>query len=98
MKKIWKKILNWLNNKTEEDKPKLVVAEKGGVSSSLHRYHLRIVGVEGVKIGGLSEQFKALCGETLNWDTNVGLDVYGKKNVERTIWCEDCANQAKLLK
>lgn len=55
----------------------LVIAE---TATSTWHYHLRQIGDEGFKPGGLLPQYPALCGARLGWDTEIPLSTWGKRS------------------
>lgn len=74
--------------------PHFVIAE---TATSTYSYHLRRVGTEGVKLGGLAEQYRALCGARLGWDTRLPLTTWGQRSHLPEHYCVQCACEAKRL-
>lgn len=68
----------------------LVIAET--VTGNYH-YHLRLVGAEGVRLGG-GTNLLALCGAKLGWDTQVPLAAWGQQDHIPSHWCRQCEELA----
>jgi hypothetical protein len=69
----------------------LVIAEH---VSGVYSYHLRRVGDEGIKLGGLGDDYPALCGTKLGWDTRFPLTSWKTKDHIPSIWCAECEKLA----
>lgn len=65
----------------------IVIAE---TSTSTWHYHLRQVGDEGLKLGGLQMGSKALCGKDMGWDTQLSLEIWDKPWHIPAKWCAEC--------
>lgn len=61
----------------------------------MYFYHLRRVGAEGIKLGGLTSEYRALCGSALGWDTRTPLSTWGFQSHLRERYCEECASKAR---
>ncbi len=88
---ILKRFFSFDSPKKNEHLGKLIVSE----GRRSWEYHLRKIGEEGPKYGGLLN-ITALCGAKLNWDTKIHLEVFGYRteHIPET-FCEQCAKIAK---
>lgn len=75
--------------------PALVISE---TSSSTWHYHLRLIGDEGIKLGGW-HGLESLCETPLGWDTQIPLSHYDPDRKPERIcdgtFCRECYDIAK---
>ena len=75
----------------------LVISE---TAVSMWHYHLRLVGGEGIRLGGYPG-LKALCGHPVGWDTEIPLEHYDpERKPERIcdgVFCRRCWEESKRL-